>query len=62
MAQPESKSQTEEFSNGVDRRERLHHTIKSLVTLRQQVFVSYSQLAGVSSFATRESEESTAVS
>lgn len=57
MAQSESQSQAEDFSNGVDRRERLHHTIKSLVNLRQQVFVSYCQLSGVSSFATRESEE-----
>lgn len=61
MAQPESQSELDEsaaeYVSGVDRRERLHHTIKSLVNLRQQVFVSYCQLSGVSSFATRESEQ-----
>jgi len=59
MSQPETQTESADFNNGVDRRERLHHTIKSLIHLRQQVFVSYSQLAGVSSFATRESEEGT---
>lgn len=42
---------------GVDRRERLHTTIESLVKLRQEVVVSYCQLAGVSSFANRNVEE-----
>jgi len=39
-------------SGGVERRTRLHNTIESLVRLRQEVVVSYCQLAGVSSRAT----------
>ena len=42
--------------SGVERRARLHDTIDSLVKLRQEVVVSYCQLAGVSSFATRDIE------
>ena len=42
--------------SGVDRRERLHHTISSLIRLRQDVVVSYCRLAGVSSFERREVE------
>lgn len=42
---------------GVDRRERLHTTIDSLIKLRQEVIVSYCQLAGVSSFANRNVEK-----
>jgi len=41
---------------GVDRRQRLHHTIKSLVKLRQDVVVSYCELSGVSSFEQRDAE------
>lgn len=41
---------------GVDRRERLHHTISSLIRLRQDVVVSYCRLAGVSSFERRDVE------
>jgi len=33
-------------TTGVERRERLHHTIKSLMKLRQDVIVSYCQLSG----------------
>lgn len=40
----------------IDRRERLHHTIKSLMRLRQEVIVSYCQMAGVSSFDKRDLE------
>lgn len=43
-------------AGGVDRRARLHNTIESLVKLRQEVVVSYCQLAGVSSFAARDIE------
>lgn len=43
--------------SGVERRARLHNTIESLVKLRQEVVVSYCQLAGVSSFAARDVEE-----
>jgi len=43
--------------SGVERRERLHNTIESLVKLRQEVVVSYCELAGVSSFAARDVEE-----
>jgi len=43
-------------SGGVERRTRLHNTIESLVRLRQEVVVSYCQLAGVSSFAARDEE------
>ena len=42
--------------SGVERRERLHNTIESLVKLRQEVVVSYCQLSGVSSFSTRNQE------
>lgn len=43
-------------STGVERRERLHNTIASLVRLRQEVIVSYCQLSGVSSFDRRNDE------
>lgn len=42
--------------SGVERREKLHNTIASLIKLRQDVVVSYCQLAGVSSFASRDLE------
>ena len=42
--------------SGVERRERLHNTIESLVKLRQEVVVSYCQLSGVSSFSARDKE------
>lgn len=42
--------------HGVERRERLHNTIASLVRLRQDVVVSYCQLSGVSSFERRDEE------
>jgi len=42
--------------DNVDRRERLHHTIRSLMKLRQDVIVSYCQMAGVSSFDKRDLE------
>lgn len=44
-------------ANGVDRRERLHNTISSLVKLRQDVVVSYCRLSGVSSFERRDVED-----
>lgn len=43
--------------DGVDRRERLHHTIDSLIKLRQEMLVSYCEMSGVSSFATRDVED-----
>ncbi len=43
-------------ASGVERRERLHNTIAALVKLRQEVVVSYCQLSGVSSFASRNEE------
>lgn len=43
-------------STGVERRERLHNTIASLVKLRQEVVVAYCQMAGVSSFDARDLE------
>lgn len=42
--------------SGVERRARLHNTIESLVKLRQEVVVAYCQMAGVSSFASRDVE------
>lgn len=45
--------------NGVERRERLAHTISSLIKLRQEVVVAYCKLAGVSSFERRDSETQT---
>ena len=44
-------------ASGTERRERLDQTIDSLLTLRQEVVVSYCKLSGVSSFDTRESEK-----
>jgi len=53
----QSAANAESFeSSGVERRERLHTTIESLVKLRQEVVVSYCQLAGVSSFSARDVE------
>ena len=45
--------------SGVERRARLHNTIESLVKLRQEVLVSYCNMAGVSSFVTRDVEKHT---
>ncbi len=45
--------------NGVERRERLAHTISSLIKLRQEVVVAYCKLSGVSSFDRRDSETHT---
>jgi len=42
--------------NNVERRERLTHTISSLIRLRQNVVVAYCKLSGVSSFESREAE------
>jgi len=42
--------------SGVERREKLHDTIASLIQLRQEVVISYCQLAGISSFANRDLE------
>ena len=47
------------IGDNVDRRERLHHTIRSLMRLRQDVVVSYCQMAGVSSFDKRDLETRT---
>ena len=44
-------------SSGVDRRAKLHNTIASLIKLRQDVIVSYCQLAGVATFARRDIED-----
>jgi len=49
----------EEGSMGVERRERLAHTISSLIKLRQNVVVAYCKLSGVSSFEAREAETHT---
>lgn len=57
MTQSTTELETPTYAGRLDRRERLHHTIRSLVQLRQNVVVSYCQLAGVSSFAARELEE-----
>ena len=56
MAQSSNAQTASAYNSGIDRRERLTHTIKSLVRLRQEVVVSYCQLAGVSSFDNREQE------
>ena len=63
MAQSQNAVSMEEeltsaqMSKGLERRERLHHTIKSLMKLRQDVIVSYCEMAGVSSFDKRNHEE-----
>lgn len=57
MSQATNTGTAAAYNSGMDRRERLHHTIKSLMKLRQEVFVSYCQLAGVSSFDQREDED-----
>lgn len=43
--------------SGVERREKLHNTIAALIKLRQDVMISYCQLAGVKSFEHRELEK-----
>ncbi len=48
--QPESGDRRE-------RRERLQQSIQSLIDLRQKVFVSYVEMAGVSSFDVRDTEQ-----
>lgn len=48
---------TTETPSGLDRRERLHRTIDSLIKLRQEVVVSYCRMSGVSSFARRDVEQ-----
>lgn len=48
---------TEAGAQNVDRRMRLTETINSLVQLRQEMFVSYCQLAGVSTFDRRMIEQ-----
>ena len=47
-------------TENVDRRKRLTETIDSLIRLRQEMFVSFCQLAGVSAFERRMSEKNTA--
>ena len=46
-----------EFSQENERRHRMTHTIEALVKERQQVFVSYCALAGLSSFDSRSDEK-----
>ena len=57
MTQTTAETNESGFNGGVDRRERLHSTIQSLIKLRQDVVVSYSKLTGVSSFDARDLEE-----
>ena len=47
-------------TENVDRRKRLTETIDSLIRLRQEMFVSFCQLAGVSAFERRMAEKNTA--
>lgn len=42
---------------GVERRARLHNTIAGLISLRQDVIAAYCKLAGISSFANRDTEK-----
>jgi len=57
MASPQSSVSTVE---NVERRTRLTETINSLIRLRQEMFVSFCQLAGVSTFDRRMVEQPTA--
>ncbi len=57
MSPENAEVSTTETPTGVDRRERLHRTIDSLIKLRQEVVVSYCRMAGVSSFEQRNSEQ-----
>ncbi len=59
MSQTNSEAAATAFAGGPDRRARLQHTIDSLIKLRQDVVVSYCQLAGVSSFDARDNESHT---
>jgi len=59
MSPTNSESSAASFAGGTDRRARLQHTIDSLIKLRQDVVVSYCQLAGVSSFDARDTEAHT---
>jgi len=56
MSQPTPEANAASYT-GTDRRARLQHTIDSLIKLRQDVVVSYCQLAGVSSFDVRDLEK-----
>ena len=49
--------QVVEFSQENERRQRINHTINELLEERQQVFVSFCALVGVSSFEQRRDEE-----
>ena len=57
MASTQTSVATQE---NVDRRTRLSETIESLIRLRQEMFVSFCQLAGVSTFDRRMVEQPTA--
>lgn len=56
VSMDEDLSAAQMAGRGLERRERLHHTIRSLMKLRQDVTVSYCQMAGVSSFDQRNLE------
>ncbi len=53
MASPQLSTEAVE---NTDRRTRLNETIQSLIQLRQEMFVSYCQLAGISAFDQRSVE------
>ena len=57
MASTNSENTAVSYTGQHDRRERLQHTINSLVKLRQDVVVSYCKMAGVSSFDARDLEK-----
>ncbi|MBX2883980.1 MAG: sigma D regulator [Granulosicoccus sp.] len=56
MSTAKADSSVSSDQTGVERRERLHKTIESLVQLRQKVIVGYCRLAGVSSLDNRDDE------
>ncbi len=56
MSPSNAEAKISDGSNGVERRERLTHTINSLIKLRQNVVVAYCKLSGISSFESRDAE------
>lgn len=59
MVSTQAQPSSDNVAN-IDRRTRLTETIESLIRLRQEMFVSYCQLAGVSTFDRRMVEQPTA--
>jgi len=60
MVSTNAQATVDSASDGHERRARLAETIDSLIKIRQEMFVSYCQMAGVSAFDRRHIEKNTA--